>query len=147
VNASTLIADRIKAAALEALQAADEIGGPDAPEYVAMMESLAAECAKRAETARENHGAPAVLRWVRQTINANADTWHTGGRCTAIGIPCDDGGHWLITDDCSAPESMDGEVCLGRYSKDGDYWICFNCDDMYHAEAIIRAECGASMGS
>lgn len=45
-------AETIKAATLDALQAADEIGGPDFPEYIALMEALQFECAKRAENAR-----------------------------------------------------------------------------------------------
>jgi len=49
---SRMIADRIAAEVIEALQTAEEMHGPDLPDYVHLMDTLARLCALRAEVAR-----------------------------------------------------------------------------------------------
>lgn len=134
---------RIADAALAALQEADEITGPDRAGYIELMEYLAQECRRRAEVAEANESTRLVLNWFKSEVCVNADIWQTGGGCTAIGIPAGDA-HWLITDDSSAPDSMNALVVLGYYWNGGDNWLCFNCQDVYHARSIIDAyACGS----
>lgn len=119
---SEAAADRIKQATLAALQDADEIGGPDFPEYIELMRSLAAECERRAQVA-EDVARGDVLIHVKRKI-PTAEIAETGGGCTAIHIPDgEDGAHWLITstDGATVPHSFeDGPVILGHYSDAGE---------------------------
>ena len=52
----------------------------------------------------------------------NLQEWQTGGGCTGLGHPLDDGGHLLITDTSGlhTPTNEDRRVLVGRYTKDGD---------------------------
>lgn len=54
-------------------------------------------------------------------IYPNMSVWETGGGCTALGMPLDDGGHILITDDGSVPDDGALHVCAGRYDKHGEW--------------------------
>jgi hypothetical protein len=158
-KASEVIARRIERKALEVLQAADEIGGPDWREYAEMMDRLGAECLRRATVARMSHGPQAVLRtvqaWCENTPciahgveHYTAEIWETGGGCTAIGVqPVGQSWHWLITDDASAPDSEHDPVALGLYSPDGDCWVCFDCRNLAHALDIIAACPAHSFGN
>jgi hypothetical protein len=132
---SEIIAAHIRAKTLNALQDADEIGGPDRPDYVRLMLGLADECQRRAETAREQAPEIRVLRWAQKTICVNAEIAHTGGGCTALRIPArGERCYWLVTDDNVAPESMHAAVdetfAVGLYSPEGDQWICFEVASM-----------------
>jgi hypothetical protein len=152
-NASQVSADRIGAAVVEALQAADEIGGPERPEYVRLMDRLAQLCAMRAATARANAPEQEVLRWAQRNIHKGAFIEHTGGGCTALQIPvhgCPRGDWWWLTDELSAPETVyakpgDQPFCLCLYHGEGEgqIWVGFNVTSLYDARTIIRAHTGA----
>lgn len=144
-NSSQVVAKRIMHAVLDALQDADELGGPDRPEYIELMDMLAAECRKRAQTAEETDPTAEVLAWVKEHINANASIWPTGGNCTAIAVPVEGGGHWLITDDASAPDSLTGPLALGIYDESGERWVCFDVADMAAAAHIIGSYVSSSL--
>jgi hypothetical protein len=151
MNASKTIADHIKRCALRELQNADELGGPEFPEYVALMQEVAAECTKRAETARntqrENRRGH-VLAWVQRNVNEPAEIWETGGGCTAIGVSFanNSDAHWLITENASgdAPESLTGSVLLGFYRRSQEDWLTFDCRDVPQAVGIINLANGHS---
>lgn len=55
MNSSEIVADRIFHDVLDAMQNAEELGGPDAAEYITMMERIAAEAVKRATICRANN--------------------------------------------------------------------------------------------
>jgi hypothetical protein len=133
-HASRLIADAIKSRALEILQEADEIGGPDWREYAQMMDAIAAECAQRAKTARESHGPGRCLRMVQEwclqrgTDGWTAEIWETGGGCQAIGAqPASASFHWLVTDadGASPPDDPAAPCIVGHYGADGRF-VTFN---------------------
>ena len=48
--------DQIKQAVFEAMQDAEELGGPELPEYIELMEAIAQECRQRADNARDLQG-------------------------------------------------------------------------------------------
>ena len=150
-NASQVSADRIGAAVVEALQAADEIGGPERPEYVRLMDRLAQLCAMRAATARANAPEQEVLRWAQRNIHKGAFIEQTGGGCTALQIPAMGGvDFWWLTDDASAPECMyvkPGDdpfyLTLRRGGDDPtDAWVGFTVSSLEHARSIIRSHAG-----
>jgi hypothetical protein len=148
---SEIIAAHIRAKTLNALQDADEIGGPDRADYIHLMESIAKECLRRAETAREQDPQIQVLRWAQKNIASRAFIQHTGGGCTAIEIPASGAGpdaYWLITDDCSAPETMDapqyGEpFYLSLYGGEGEKFVGFTVTGMEDARRLIESFTGA----
>ena len=73
-------AQRIRNAIDAALQDAEECGGPDIPDYVDLMNEIAAEAKKRASCARQN-AAHRVLTHVRGMLPGHpVEVWETGGR-------------------------------------------------------------------
>jgi hypothetical protein len=149
---SEIIAAHIRAKTLNALQDADEIGGPDHADYVSLMVSLAAECQRRAQTAREQDPQVQVLRWARKNIGVNAEITNTGGGCTALEIPAArEGYYWWVTDELSAPGSMtpetDTHFSVGLYAPDGDRWVCFNVSSMAAVALLIESATAMEFGS
>ena len=151
MNASQITANRIASDVLNALQAADEIGGPDRPEYASMMENLARVCMLRAATARVNAPEQEVLRWAQREIHKGCFIEQTGGGCTALQIPVygsTSGDYWWITDDLSAPESLRcGDepfcMCLYRGGQDaGEQWVGFTVRGMEQARDLIQSFTG-----
>jgi hypothetical protein len=79
-------------ATLDAMQAADEIGGCDnAADYIELMQAIAAECGRRAETARINQvidmlydACGAILCW--QVPDALAETFENAHNRDEIGF-------------------------------------------------------------
>lgn len=154
-NASQTIANALAQRVIDTLQAADEIGGPDRPEYIGMMENLARLCMLRAATARANAPEQEVLRWAQKNIHKDAFIEHTGGGCTALQIPVHgspEGDYWWITDDASAPETMvAGEdaffISLYRGGQDaGEQWVGFTIRSMEQARDLIKSYVGVQWG-
>lgn len=145
---STARARQIAQNVLNALQDADEIGGPDRAEYIEMMENLARICAIRAATARVTAPEQEVLRWAKENIHPDAFIEHTGGGCTALQIPAlnggPDGDYWWITDDACAPDALRcGDepfyMCLYRGGQDaGEQWFGLSVRTMEQARDIIH---------
>lgn len=150
-EASRVVADSIKRRVLDAAQAADEIGGPDYPEYIGMMRDLAAEFSKRAEIADEERPRNKVRDYIRRlTGNPKADIWETGGGCTALAgyirmsyhgkdKPDKELPYWMITDESSAPENVSTPLSVGFYSPEGDRWLCFEVSDALRAAKLINS--------
>jgi hypothetical protein len=138
---SATVARGIYAATLDTMQNADELGGPEAPEYIELMEALAEECAKRAATARENF--PSMLDALRLAFpEGKTDILWTGGGCRALALYVGGGGaYWMITDSggASVPDTADEPCGVGFYSRDGDDWVCFDVADFAAAIALIRS--------
>ena len=140
---STFALRLIRRAILNAMQEADEIGGPDSGDYVALMRGIAVECNKRADTCERNarkDKTAECLAWVKENVDEGAEIWETGSGCTAIRIPLPQGvGHWLITDDASAPEKIDAPCVLGLYTDSGSSWVLFDCLSLRAAGSIIKS--------
>lgn len=74
----------------------------------------------------------------------NFDMWHTGGGCMAWGRWTDDKGYVWITDEGGTDLGTwarrgEGVWIVGRYSEDGEQWVCCN-DDMTLAQALALAD-------
>ena len=143
-------ADHIARQVLDVLQAADEIGGPERREYIDMMQNLARICAIRAATAQVTSPEQEVLRWAQKNIHPDAYIESTGGGCTALQIPSIAGStdYWWITDDASAPESLQAGdepfyICLYRGGQDaGEQRFGLSVRSMEQARDIIHGFMG-----
>jgi hypothetical protein len=140
-NTSSAVAARgIYAAMLDTMQGADELGGPEAPEYIELMEAIAAECAQRAATARENF--PPMIEELRRAFpDRKPEVISTGGGCEALMLPeGTSGAYWQITNEgIYVPTDAAAPCDVGLYSKSGDDWLCFGVPDFAAAVALIRA--------
>jgi hypothetical protein len=140
-TSSALAARRIYAATVNAIQDADEIVGPEAPDYIELMDALAAECTRRAATARENF--PPMLDALKAEFPDRAcELMWTGGNCRALSVAASDrGAYWMITgsDGGYIPENHTEPCAVGLYSKDGDDWVCFCVTNFAAACALIRS--------
>lgn len=112
-----MTADQIYCDVLFALQKAEELGGPEPKDYIALMERVATECATRADNARE------LSRTSRKSYRMFEyfHEWDTGGGCLALGRQLDGGGYVLITVafDSALPE-IGESFDVGIYNSDGD---------------------------
>jgi hypothetical protein len=151
-RASEIVAATIKARTLDALQAAEEMHGPDYPEYIEMMRELAADCTQRAETAQRQYNAERCVRLAQEWAVGRkwtAEKWETGGGCTAIGIQAaGKSSHWLITEagGPDAPTNPCDPCTLGWYSAHGEGWITFDCANLADALTIIGKSTYSSEG-
>lgn len=156
MNQSERVANTILGKVMLTLQDAEELNGPDSPEYIRMMEKLAQICAARAETCRLNLPEQRVLRWVRTNVHKDACIEDTGGGCTALQIPASSHcgptrDYWWLTDDAATPDRMradDGAdpfwLCLYKGDGSGEKWIAFAVRSVEEAARIIRAHNGSA---
>lgn len=146
-------ANAIATKVLDALQEADELGGPERMDYINLMENMARVCSIRAATARVTAPEQEVLRWAQKNIHPDAFIESTGGGCTALQIPALNAGaddYWWITDDASAPETLNLEgaeepfyMCLYRGGQDaGEQWFGLSVRTLEQAKDIIHGFTG-----
>lgn len=106
--------------ATDALQFLDELGGPDARQYIDIMQRLSAECALRAQTAFNSH---CSARAVYEEMGFHLD--QTGGGCTAYTRRnAADGTLITITtqaDEVLAPTDAAQPVLVGLYADDNEH--------------------------
>jgi hypothetical protein len=148
-TSSAVVARRIRDAVLNALQDADELGGPEAPEYIGLMEAVAAECTKRASVARENF--PPMLEALKAEFpDQVCELMWTGGNCRALAVYVGDrGAYWMITgeDGGYIPEDHQEACAVGLYSKNGDSWVCFSVSNFAAAVGLIKASDGCQFAT
>jgi hypothetical protein len=111
-------ADHFYQRATRALQFLDEMGGPDAGDYVKVMRRLAEECERRAEVCFATHlsAGPAYTGEGFVLVN-------TGGGCMAYQRNTEHAGCYVlitIQGDADAPTSTEDAVELGLYDANGD---------------------------
>lgn len=144
---SQLSAERIRRAVLDRLQNADEIGGPDGVEYVALMRELATTCTALADMCEEVHGAYIFADSVgvlRAGLPAPTVA-QTGGAFTALEFRFSDSLYAWITCEKEAPRAVtDTDADLGIYlCEDGSQFVCFHYPTV--ADALTALTCLTAM--
>lgn len=125
-----------------AMQQAEELGGPNLPDYVRLMAAISHECTRRIEAAVSVHGYHgempdgdgseggnfqdrALIPDGFELFGCKFRLCSTGGNCMALVHELGDGRQVLLTDgDAYRPEAR--QWCASFYDKDGAQF--FWCD-------------------